>query len=185
MPTNLQTITITTLGEFTSQIELALSRSNGCVWYRGIGDSSQKLIPSLYRHPSTKDSAGLIKLESDILDRFTHRSVPYLSKSPQNSWEYLFLMQHFGVPTRLLDWTENPYIAFYFALTSAFFDYRNAPPCYHNDAAVWILDPTAWNRKVLSHISFQGSILSPRDEQLKGYAPSTDITLMNTDPLAL
>ena len=26
---------------------------------------------------------------------------------PQNDWEHFFAMQHFGMPPRLLDWTEN------------------------------------------------------------------------------
>jgi FRG domain len=185
VPTTLSEVKIATLGEFTQQIELALSRTHDLVWYRGSGNSAYKLIPTLYRHPPINDSPGLIELESKILNRFRHRSVPYLERSLQNDWEYLFLMQHFGIPTRLLDWTENPYITLYFALTSAFFDTTLSTPGYTKDAAVWILDPSVWNRHVLQGIGFQGTILSPQDETLKGYAPVSDITLMNIFPIAL
>jgi hypothetical protein len=185
VPTNLSEVQITTLGEFTQQIEEALARTSDLVWYRGSGRSTYRLIPSLYRHPTITGSVGLIELEANILSRFKHRSVPYLNRSLQNDWEYLFLMQHFGVPTRLLDWTENPYIALYFALTSAFFNTSLSTPNYTDNAAVWVLDPTTWNRYVLQGIGFQGSVLSPQDERLKGYAPASDLTLMNIRPIAL
>jgi hypothetical protein len=52
-------------------------------------------------------------------------------------WEWYFIMQHFGMATRLLDWTEGALIALYFAVR-------------HNvgneDAAVWALDPYKLNK---------------------------------------
>ena len=58
-----------------------------------------------------------------------------------DEWDkWLFLMQHHGVPTRLLDWTESPLIALHFAL----FDKQT-----DDDATVWVLDPTRLNEKIL------------------------------------
>ena len=54
------------------------------------------------------------------------------------SW--LTLMQHYGLPTRLLDWSESPLVALYFALSSD----EDAK----TDAAVWVLNPMRLNKKV-------------------------------------
>jgi hypothetical protein len=40
-----------------------------------------------------------------------------------NEWETLINMQHYGVPTRLIDWTDNLGIALYFAVKSSVEDY--------------------------------------------------------------
>jgi hypothetical protein len=61
-------------------------------------------------------------------------------EKPQNSWEWYFLMQHFGAATRLLDWTDGALIALYFAV--------KGNPGYF-DAAVWILDPWWLNKRII------------------------------------
>jgi len=114
-----------------------------------------------------------------MLSRFRQRSVPFM-RAPlrDDDWERLFFMQHFGIPTRLLDWTENPFVAMYFALTSQ-------PADATADSAVWILDPVAWNRKSLDHISYNGGILSVEEGLLDTYKPGAELDDMNTDPLAI
>lgn len=172
---------VSSLNEFGSAIEKLLAVSSDARWYRGIGDISYKLTPSLFRHPEI----GRIKpleLEHKLLVRFKQRSIPYLTHRLEDDWELLFLMQHHGVPTRLLDWTENPYIALYFALVSC----RKDPIAGNfSDCCVWSLDPGAWNRAVLNHISFQDSVLVPSDERINGHKPGVKEALLNKKPVAM
>jgi hypothetical protein len=61
----------------------------------------------------------------------------------QDSWDYLAAMQHFGVSTRLLDWTTELDVALYFAvgtLTKVDMAAPSSWPC------IWILNPYRLNR---------------------------------------
>jgi len=111
---------VTSWNEFRDLIEGHKYRE----WiYRGQSDAEWDLKSSLYRHvsevkrSSCKGQIRSMKYEKHLLSKFKQHANLYIEKTPSkgNDAEWLSLMQHHGVPTRLLDWSFSPYIASYFA----------------------------------------------------------------------
>lgn len=77
--------------------------------FRGLSDSNYKLESRLARH-----GRDFRKLEKHLLRNFkkyAHRSVV----EKDSIWNWLSVAQHYGLPTRLLDWTYSPFVAMHFA----------------------------------------------------------------------
>lgn len=188
MATILNTKTISTLKQYSSFIEEKLQLSTDhTLWFRGTGKSTYTLSPSIHRHTEIINDEKIIELETKIIDRFNQRSVPFLSRplDKTNDWETLFFMQHYRIPTRLLDWTENPFIALYFALTSAKFEIDKKKKVYNDNVAVWVLDPVTWNRESLKDYTYNQGILSVQEHFLESYKPRIKFDGMREKPVAI
>ena len=147
------------------------------VWFRGQADENWPLLPSVMRAPnSTTEEVVLLK-------KFQQNAVPLIEDIPAAEEEWLFLMQHHGVPTRLLDWTESPLVALYFAVSE-----DGNRRLRKRDAALWCLYPHVLNE--LAGIRAQSAHDIPcfgHDPYLEDYLPSrtAGITTASKQPVAL
>lgn len=134
-------VTINCLGDYIEEMAKLRSEGKGYFqWYRGHADISWELVPKVQRGFKGSNDEELFRKERYYTNDFQSRASVLLSSSQPKMNEYaswLTLMQHYGIPTRLLDWSRSPLVALYFAV----FDerYREA------DACIWILTPGRLN----------------------------------------
>lgn len=89
--------------------------------YRGHSDEHWKLESTLERILEAKYESMADRFENYAIDNFEGKFHLYDKSNdlPTTKLEWLSIMQHYGVPTRMLDFTQSPYIALYFALENA------------------------------------------------------------------
>jgi len=126
--------------------------------FRGHGIKSWKLVPSVLRENNLKSTLSeQLNYESYLLSDFYHICQIYGLPVAEDSQELkrhfgfnkkwwppckLYSLcahaQHYGVPTRLLDWSWDPLIAMYFAAKSAI--EKKKQDYNHDRIAIWALD---------------------------------------------
>ena len=123
-------VTINGIEEFLRLIKKhKAEQPQGQLLFRG-QKNDHALLPKICRLHVKGD---LLNVESAILQEFKRTNLLLIEyRRVMDDWDYLTLGQHYGLPTRLLDWSENSLTALWFA---------TEPSVLHekNDAVVWIL----------------------------------------------
>jgi len=91
--------------------------------FRGVSSASYHLETSLMRL-----GGEYPKVEAHLLRQFMKYAYRYIPEK-HNHWHWLSMAQHYGLPTRLLDWTYSPDVALHFATANT--------ATFDRDGAVW------------------------------------------------
>lgn len=168
---SIQTLTVDSLPTFIKRVAIIRMKWSAAEpyiidpWFRGHSNADWGLLPGLYRYKRAN--------EDELRSEFMRRARPLLlGEQPENDWDWYFMMQHYGVPTRLLDWTTGSLIALYFALRGN----RG-----RTNAAVWIFDPWWLNRKILG----KDEIMLVNEPEVLEYLPSVYNPLLRERPIAI
>lgn len=124
---------ISTFAEFVNEVELLCGNSE-LTLFRGQAKKG-KLLPSIARYNPTSDSTSI---EKKLLKELRRMGNSILPKNDMSDWELLVLAQHFGMKTRLLDWTSNPLAALFFACNDRT---KGNVYVYVLDADQFLIDP--------------------------------------------
>lgn len=129
-------LTIKSLEDYIVHIDYASKKifESDNIWFRGHANKNYKLIPSVFRAQTYS-----IESEKKLIEEFLDKAKGFTSGRSFDNNEWYFLMQHFGLKTRLLDWTEGYLFALFFALKLNKGDNIFIDPC------VWIVNPEELN----------------------------------------
>ncbi|WP_138477134.1 FRG domain-containing protein [Dyadobacter bucti] len=159
---------IHSVSELIEKLQAHIDIYAGPVWFRGQTNQLWNLEPKLLR-------GGNQIPETHYFTRFKQDASLIINHQPKSEFDWLFLMQHYGVPTRLLDWSESPLVSLYFATTEL-----------AEDGCLWVLLPTELNKISRYRSVYDFEIPSFEDPQLAPYIPSTIAAESKTslDPMA-
>ncbi len=182
------------------QVQYWFSQLPGKWAFRGQNDATWRLATSLERATTLTvkvgENTGDMLLdpsfnEQNLLAEFQRRSKQYLKHLPDESdtLSWLSLMQHYGAPTRLLDWTYSPYVGLFFAVQRLILNDDGAP----KPSGLWAIDLSRLQQAGWSRVGdklqgiFQAPTLRSRCEQMNGaiFSPSSPSVVILADPLSL
>jgi len=161
-------------------IATSLSRS----WFRGHAKICEELTPRVFREEYEYIRDLRPDVEFSLIEAFK-RGAPALTANTPNQEDHiawLFLIQHHGTPTRLLDWTESALIALYFVVSGHPSD----------DGELWAMYPPGLNKysdvdglPVSNNPTLRYLALEPMYKNPSGLAKDLKLNRIPEYPLAL
>lgn len=134
--------------------------------FRGHADSEWKLQPTIDRlkleDPVSTESKAIVDFKKDITIFTQTNEISFLDY-PKNNDEkdlnWLALMQHHGAATRLLDFSDSPFIATFFAMSNVYVKEK--------EKCIWAIPLNLIDKKNTTIITERGSSLDKIYENLK------------------
>jgi len=123
---------ISTLARIGNKVQEMAVRD---VWWRGHACCDWQLVPHVFRNDKRAANEKNLMLRFITKAATRHEDCP----DPSDGAGWMFLMQHYGLPTRLLDWSESILVAAYFASTERL----------DQDGEIWSLLPYHLNNEQL------------------------------------
>ncbi len=116
--------------------------ASGKFWWRGVKDAKQhQLVPGIFRKKDDRDQeTNKVRLFQEMAPARYGNCPSSDSEKPEERLNWLFLMQHYRLQTRLLDWTKSPFIAIFFAVSN------NSDMEQKSDGILWYLSPRDLNK---------------------------------------
>ncbi|BCN29077.1 FRG domain-containing protein [Anaeromicropila herbilytica] len=186
-------VRVKSIEEYLSAIDHAFSilcdpgTENKCtLWFRGQAQEGFDLLPTITR--KKKDLQLNPLYETAFLSKFKSLAIPYVERLPAfplpggvtSYWSWLFMLRHYELPARILDWSSD-------ALTALFFATDPTDPSLKKgiDASVWVLNPVTLNEAFSFHSYLKpGYIPNVEEESFNLYFGPDSNILNSTKPAA-
>jgi FRG domain len=133
------------------------------IWYRGHRDLCWRLEASAFRTQQHRDN------ERAMLARFRQEAAAAGLQFAFDDWGWITFAQHHALPTRLLDWSQSPLVALYFACETSIEDSGIEP-----DGEFFLIHPNDLNDEAGDDGGGHPPLLSDGDVTLIDYLPGRD-----------
>jgi hypothetical protein len=133
-----------------------LFNSDAALW-RGHGNADWPLLAQVFRRTLEHPEVPLYYDEHSLIGHFMSRAETRTQRtcpSSEDYFDWLFLAQHYGLPTRLLDWSENLLFALYFAVVEK--EQKD------KDGCIWAL----WPERLNAHFGSTSGFVQIRDPKV-------------------